>query len=174
MEPGAALWLRIASAPVCVWAAWSDLARMKIPNLAVLALVAVFGVVGPLVLPLGDWGARWLHLVAILAVGFALNLAGAVGAGDAKFAAAMAPYVARSDAASALVLFAAMLLAAFATHRAARALPALRRIAPGWESWRSGDFPMGLALGGTLIAYLVLAAAPELARALHVFAIFGD
>ena len=49
---------------------------------------------------------------------------------------------------------AANLLAAVITHRAVRASP-LRQLAPGWESWSRGwDFPMGLSLGATLIAYL--------------------
>jgi len=56
------------------------------------------------------------------------------------------------------VLFAAVLIAAYATHRAARAVPAVRGAFPDWESWARRDFPMGLALGGTLIFYLLLGA----------------
>jgi prepilin peptidase CpaA len=42
------------------------------------------------------------------------------------------------------------------THRLAKNSP-LREMAPEWESWhREGKFPMGFALGGTLIAYLGL------------------
>jgi prepilin peptidase CpaA len=51
----------------------------------------------------------------------------------------------------------AMLLGAFVAHRALSRLPALRRLTPDWESWqRRDDFPMGLALSGTLLAYLAL------------------
>lgn len=154
----AALWLLVGAAPVCFWVAWSDMARMRIPNPAVLALVAVFAVVGVLVLPLGDWLWRWAHLAVVLVVGIALNAARLVGAGDAKFAAAGAPFVALGDLRTLVLLFAAVLIAAFVTHRIAKHSPA-RGLAPGWASWSSGKrFPMGLALGGTLAAYLALAA----------------
>ena len=81
-----------------------------------------------------------------------------MGAGDAKFAAAAAPYIAVGDSRLLLAIFAANLLAAFVTHRLAK-YSALRRIAPGWHSWDKGwDFPMGLSLGGTLAIYLMLGA----------------
>lgn len=158
MSQTAALAFFLATLPVAFWVAWSDMARMKIPNPAVMALVAVFLVLGPFLLPLADWGWRWLHLAVVLVVGFVMNMGGLIGAGDAKFAAAMAPFVALSDAAWFLVLFAAVLLAAFATHRGFRAVPAVRRLAADWQSWGRGDFPMGLALAGTLSLYLALAA----------------
>jgi prepilin peptidase CpaA len=155
----AALWLLAPAAPVAFWAAWSDLKFMRIPNAAVLALAAVFLVAGPLALSWPDYLWRLAHLPAVLAAGFVLNLAGAVGAGDAKFAAAMAPFFALADAAAALMLLAVVMLAAFAAHRLARALPAARRAAPDWASWTAGrEFPMGLALSGTLMAYLALSA----------------
>ncbi len=92
-----ALWFLPFALPICLWVAWSDLKFMKIPNKAVLALVAVFAVVGFIALGWPDWGWRWLHLLVILIIGFALNIIGAIGAGDAKFAAAMAPFVALAD-----------------------------------------------------------------------------
>jgi prepilin peptidase CpaA len=96
------------------------------------------------------------HLVVVLLVGIVMNAAGMIGAGDAKFAAAAAPFVALGDLRLLLALFAANLLAAFATHRLARHSP-LRRLAPGWKSWDMGwDFPMGLSLGATLAIYLGL------------------
>jgi len=155
----AALWLLPFATPIALWAMWSDLARMRIPNKAVLALTAVFAIVGLLALPLDEYLWRWSHLAVVLAIGFVISTAGLVGAGDAKFAAAMAPFVARPDLGLFLPLFAAILIAAFATHRLVRATPALRGLSPGWVSWESHQFPMGLALGGALIAYLVLVAA---------------
>lgn len=151
-----ALWFLPFALAIGVWVAWSDMAFMKIPNKAVVALFAVFVAVGPLALPLEDYLWRYVQFAGVLALGFVLNLARAVGAGDAKFAAAMAPFVDPGDARLILVLFAAVLLAAFVTHRGARAVPAFRGAFPAWESWSRGDFPMGLALGGTLIFYLVL------------------
>jgi prepilin peptidase CpaA len=155
----AAAWFLPFVAPICLWVAWSDMAFMKIPNKAVLALAAVYLAIGPLALPLEAWGWGWLHLLAVLVAGFLINMIGAVGAGDAKFAAAAAPFVAPGDIGRLMILFAAVLVAAFVTHRGIRLLPAARRLTPAWESWTRGDFPMGLALGGALLLYLVLALA---------------
>jgi hypothetical protein len=69
-----------------------------------------------------------------------------MGAGDAKFAAAMAPFVALQDVAIFAVLFASLLLAAFATHRLVRAVPQLRGLAPHWESWTAAIFRWGCHL----------------------------
>ena len=154
-----ALWFMPFAVPIGVWVAWNDMAFMKIPNKAVIALFVVFVAVGLVALPFETYLWRYVQCAVVLAVGFLLNMVRAVGAGDAKFAAAMAPLVDPGDAQVVLVLFAAVLLAAFATHRGARALPAVRRAFPAWESWARGDFPMGLALGGTLIFYLALGVA---------------
>jgi prepilin peptidase CpaA len=151
-----ALWFIPFAVPIGIWVAWNDMAFMKIPNKAVIALFAVFVVVGLLALPFETYLWRYVQCAAVLAAGFLLNMIRAVGAGDAKFAAAMAPLIDPGDARVVLVLFAAVLLAAFATHRGARALPAMRGAFPAWESWSRRDFPMGLALGGTLIFYLAL------------------
>lgn len=147
------------AALIAFWVMWSDMKFMRIPNKAVLALVAVFLVVGPFVLPIEAWLWRWLHLAVVLVVGFVLSSAQLLGAGDAKFAAAMAPFVDLGDITLFVYLFAAVLLASFVTHRGARQLAVVRRTTPDWESWeRKKDFPMGLALGGVLILYLALAA----------------
>ena len=152
-----ALWFLPFATPICLYVAWSDLARMKIPNVAVTALLAGFALIGPLALPLGEYGLRWLHVAGVLLLGFTANALGVLGAGDAKFAAAMAPFVARGDIATVGMIFALVLLAAFAVHRAARAMPAVRGLVPEWESWRRGThFPLGLALGPTLVIYLAL------------------
>ncbi|ABV92863.1 peptidase A24A prepilin type IV [Dinoroseobacter shibae DFL 12 = DSM 16493] len=152
-----ALWFLPFILPICLFVAWSDMKFMRIPNRSVLLLLGMFAIVGLLALPLLDYAWRWVHVIAVLAVGFVMSSAGLVGAGDAKFAAAMAPFVALQDALLVVVLFSAILLGAFATHRLARMLPAVRRLTPDWESWtRKRDFPMGLALSGTLIFYFLL------------------
>ncbi|PZX19674.1 prepilin peptidase CpaA [Palleronia aestuarii] len=158
LSDGAARILLLPVVPICLWVAWSDMARMKIPNAAVLALVAIFVLLGPIALPLPDWGWRWASLAIVLSIGFVLNVIGALGAGDAKFMAAAALFVAPGDAGTVAMLLATMLLAAFATHRLARAIPYVRNRTAGWVSWRSAKFPMGLALGPTLVLYLALAA----------------
>ncbi|MGC9370522.1 MAG: prepilin peptidase [Paracoccaceae bacterium] len=159
MSPAAALWFLPFTAPIALYVAWSDMKSMKIPNKAVYTLVAVFAVVGLIALPLETYMWRWLHLAAVLLVGFVMATAGLIGAGDAKFAAAMAPFVALGDAVLFCYLFSAVLLAGFVTHRAARRIPAVVNALPDWESWhRKKDFPMGLALGAVLVIYLALLA----------------
>lgn len=153
----AAFWLMLAALPVAAWVVLSDLKSMRIPNLAVLALLAVYALVGALTLPPAAWAWGWLHFAAILALGFVLTLSGGFGAGDAKFAAAMAPFVAPGDAGLFLVLLGAVALAGLMTHRIARRLARVRASTPDWASWRRAEFPMGLALGPALIFYLALA-----------------
>ncbi len=164
--PQAYLALLICALPICAWVCWSDLKTMKIPNMAVMALVAVWLVVGVIVFPFEAWAWRWLNLGAVLAIGILLNAIAHVGAGDAKFAAAAAPFVSVSHLPVVLPLFAAFLLGAFAAHRILRAIPAVRAMTPDWVSWKRRDFPMGLALVGTFITYLVLMAFPALQGAL--------
>ena len=153
-----ALWFLPAVIPICLYVAWSDMAKMIIPNKAVYALVLAFAVLGLLALPFTEYLWRWTHLVVVLVIGIALNAAGAMGAGDAKFAAAAAPFIAGGDLRLLIAVFAANLIAAFATHRLARHT-VLRRLAPHWKSWSSGwAFPAGLSLGATLGIYLILGA----------------
>ncbi|WP_102110155.1 prepilin peptidase [Oceaniglobus roseus] len=158
LPASAALWFLPFVAPICIWVAWNDMAHMKIPNKAVMALFLVYLLVGPLALPLETWLWNWVNLVVVLAAGFLLNMAGGLGAGDAKFAAAAAPFVMPGDLDNLLLLFAAIVLASFVTHRAARAIPAVRRAFPDWVSWTHRKFPMGLPLGAMLLFYLGLAA----------------
>jgi prepilin peptidase CpaA len=145
--------------PIAFWVAWTDLKWMKIRNQAVLALVAVYLLVGPFVLPLQGWAWGWASLAAVLAVGFVLSSVGLLGAGDAKFAAAMAPFVALGDLTLFMMLFGAVVLLTFVLHRLVRRLPVAHRLAPGWESWTRREFPMGIALGPALLIYIALAAA---------------
>lgn len=140
-----------------VWVAWSDMKFMKIPNLAVLMLAAVFIVLGPLAMPFETYLWQLGHLPLILGVGFVMNMGGLLGAGDAKFAAAMAPYFMTADLRLVIALSSAILLAAFTAHRGLGLVPAFRRAAGDWQSWQRKDFPMGLALSGVLIFYLMLA-----------------
>ena len=155
--------------PVCAWVAWSDLKTMKIPNKAVLALLAIYVVVGLLVIPFEFWAWRWVNFVAVLAIGFVLNAIANVGAGDAKFAAAAAPFFAQriEHLQLILILLAAFLLGAFAAHRLMRAIPAVRAATPDWVSWTRKDFPMGLALVGTFLTYLVFMAFPGVLAAVQ-------
>lgn len=148
--------------PICLWVAWSDLKFMKIPNTAVMALLAVYVVAGLALIPLEPWLWRWASFAVVLGIGFLLNAFANVGAGDAKFAAAAAPFFVQKieHLSIALVLLAFWLLAAFFLHRGLRMIPAVRRATPDWKSWTSARFPMGLALVAVLLSYLALVAFP--------------
>ena len=149
-------WFFWTTLPLCFFVAWSDLARMKIPTLATDALLLVYVVVGLIALPFTAYLWGYAHFAVMLAVGIALNAARAIGAGDAKFVASAAPFVALSDFFIIVVLLCASILGAVATHRIAGLTP-IRRMVPHWESWTTGvRFPMGFPLAMTLSFYLGL------------------
>lgn len=145
-----------------LWVAWSDMRDMRIPNKAVMSLIAVYLVIGLVIVGLG-----WLPLmawlwgigvgVAALVILFFANAAGMMGAGDSKFGAAMAPFFVLADYRSVMGLLAGCLLGAFFAHRLMRMIPAMRRATPDWQSWTHHKFPMGLALAGMLNFYLLAA-----------------
>jgi len=160
-----AAWFMLAALPISLYVAYTDMKSLKIPNVAVYALVAGFAVLGLIALPFVDYLWRWTHLVVVLLIGMVANMVRLVGAGDAKFAAAAAPMIALPDLGLLAYVTAAAFVAAYLAHRIARHSP-LRRLVPDWASWSSGKrFPMGLALGTALVGYLVLGllqAAPAL------------
>ena len=151
-----ALWFLPFVLPICLYVAYTDLARMKITNKAVTALALVFLVIGFFLMPFSDYLWRLAALVIVLIVGIVLNAVGVMGAGDAKFMAAAAPFIALGDLWLLTVLFMITLTAALIAHKIAKHSP-LRNMAPDWVSWDAGKrFPMGLALGPTLAIYLGL------------------
>jgi prepilin peptidase CpaA len=155
-------WQALVFAPfilaICVWVAWSDMATMKIPNKAVMALGLVWLVIGGgmvIVQMMGwrMWGWGFALAGMTMAVGFIANAAGLVGAGDAKFGAVMAPFFVGADPRLVMALMAACLLGAFTAHRLARLIGPFRATVPGWASWSNKKFPMGLTLAGMLVFY---------------------
>lgn len=161
MTPGAALALLPFAGVIAIWVAWSDMKFMKIPNKAVMALLAVWLVVGLAAVPLTGWPIMswvwgWALGAIVLIIGFLMNMVRLIGAGDAKFAAAMAPFFTGADLRTTIALFAACLLAAVVAHRGARLIGPLRSVTGDWASWTHKDFPMGLALSGTLVFHLLL------------------
>lgn len=156
LTASAAGWFLIAALPISMWVAWSDLRTMKIPNVAVYALVASFAVLGLIALPFEQYLWQWLNGIVMLVVGIALWAARAMGAGDSKFIAAAAPMVGLGDLQLVIFMLAACMLAGVVTHRIAKYSP-LRRLAPDWESWepkKGKKFPLGFPLGVTLVMYL--------------------
>jgi len=69
----AAGWFLLAAVPISGFVIFSDLSRMKIPNLAVGALVAAYAVLGLIALPFEMYLWQWTHLVVLLIVGIVLN-----------------------------------------------------------------------------------------------------
>jgi prepilin peptidase CpaA len=151
--------------PICIWVAWSDLSNMTIPNKAVIALFAVWVVLGVIVMPFEVWLWGFGLLGILLVAGFVFNAAGVLGAGDAKFGAAMAPFFVGTDYRFTGMFLAACLIGALGAHRLLRMVPAMRRATPGWKSWTvPKDFPVGLALSGMLAFYLLMRALSPLYR----------
>jgi prepilin peptidase CpaA len=156
-----ALWLAIAAMlPLMGLTAWYDLRHLRIPDGLALAALAVFLATGLWGLPLEIFLWRLGAGAAVLAVGVALFGAGLIGGGDAKMAAALAPFVAAEDAAALLLLYAVVALA----------LPLMLRLAmriagPRETGWRAVDqyarparervFPMGLIFAVTVTVYLI-------------------
>ena len=157
-DPASFLWFLVFTVPIALWVSWSDMKAMKIPNNAVMALAGVWAIAGLALQPLNVWLWGFALMAVVLVIGFLLTTFVGIGAGDSKYAAAMAPFFTGSDIRMVMALFAACILGAFACHRIARAIPAVRAATPDWASWTHHKFPMGLALSGTLIFYPVLAA----------------
>ena len=143
----------LLTTPLCIWAAWSDLKFMKIPNILSVLLALVFIVSGVFLLPFDDY--LWRILIGLTAffVGFLIYLGGVIGGGDIKLIAAMLPFVAPADMLAFAFLISVLSLAGVAAHRLIGKLG----LAPnGWLSWQDGKkFPFGFTLAGSLMYYLV-------------------
>ncbi len=149
-----AIWLLPPVLPICVIVAWNDMRAMKIPNWTVGALLVIFAIFGLIAFGPQVWAWRWLHVVVMLVIGMALNAGGAMGAGDAKFIMAAAPFVAFADLTNILLILAVTLLLGWGIHRIVKHSPA-RRLVPEWESWKTGKrYPMGFPLASALVFYL--------------------
>lgn len=158
LEASAALWILIVTTPLAFLAAFNDLARMKLPNAIVLAVVALYVILGPFLFDFDIYLWGFVHGVVMYAVGiFAYAFMG-VGAGDGKYAAAMALFIPAADARFVVPLFCAYVLGAFVTHRLFRAMPVVRNATETWVSWGHKKFPVGLALAGTFSTYFACAA----------------
>lgn len=86
---GAAM-LLAALAFLMGWAAVEDIRRYRIPNIAVLAIVALWPLFVSFAPSAPDWAPSLLGGVIVLAVGFVAWNGGLIGGGDAKLAAAIA------------------------------------------------------------------------------------
>lgn len=165
MDSTTAAWFLPFVLPIVLWVIWTDFTNMKIPNKAVLALMAVFVVIGYFALPFEEYLWRYAHFAVILVIGFLMTVMIGFGAGDSKFAAAMAPFVALQDLGFFLFIFALTSIIALILHSIMRYTPAIRNRFPDWESFtidadrpfRKRKFPFGLGLAPSLGAYLLIA-----------------
>lgn len=148
------LWFFIALIPICLIVAKNDLKFMKIPNWTVLTMVGLFIVLGFLVLPFDVYYWRFVGLAVTLVVGFLLSMAKLMGAGDAKFMAAAALFIAPADAGTVIIILALMGPITLLFHRLAGSFY-MKQNHPDWESFqRTREFPWGLPLTATLLIYL--------------------
>ncbi len=164
-----ALWFAIAAMlPLMMLTAWFDLKHLRIPNGLVLAVLAVFLVAGLWGLPLETFLWRLGAGLAVLVAGFALFAAGLIGGGDAKMAAALAPFVAWADVPPLLVLYTVVTIVLLLVLRLAMQLA--RHGETGWRAIdqykrpaRERVFPMGLIFAITITLYLLAEGAVRLA-----------
>ncbi|TFL19010.1 prepilin peptidase [Jannaschia formosa] len=166
ITPLQALIFGVLTLPVTVWVIYTDVTEMKIKNLAVLAMLAVFAVAGLFLLPLGDYGWRWAQFGIVLVVGYMLSAGLGFGAGDMKYAAAVAPFVPAADVTPLAMLFVVWSVLLLALFFSARRSTALRSSAPGWV-WLNDQAhgkahklktPFGVALAPTVSTYFFLGA----------------
>lgn len=163
LSPTDAMILLVPVLPIAIWAALSDLKRMKIPNISVLAMAAVWPVLGWYVAPtLTVWAWGFALMAIVFVAGFLLYLTGTFGAGDAKFSAAMAGIFVGGNIGEILLIIFLSMIGALAIHRILRSIPAIRNATPDWESWtKRRYFPFGLALSAIVIIYLLAAIWPQ-------------
>ncbi len=163
-----ALWVAIAAmVPLMVLTALQDLKDLKISNYLVLAVIVTFLVTGFWGLPLETFGWRLLQGVVVLILGFIVFQFGVIGGGDAKMAAALAPFVVLQDITTVLLVY---VVVTFAMLLVLRLIMHYRRHAPtGWKAIDQQTqplaervFPMGLVFGVTIVIYLGMHAADAL------------
>ncbi len=160
ISPIAAAALLPFALAVGLWVSWSDLKFMRIPNQASIVMIAVWIVVGILVVPLKLWAMGLGLGLAVLVVTFIMNAGGLIGGGDAKFAAAMAPAFIHANITLLCMIYVACSLGALAAHRLLKYVPPFRAATPDWKSWTHKGFPFGTTLSATLIFYLLAALSP--------------
>ena len=150
-----ALIFLIITFPFCIYATWTDLKFLKIPNIVPLGLLLIFILVGPLVLPFGEYGLRLLYGLIALCISLVLFSIRIAPGGDLKFTTALIPYVATTE----LISFAMFVsLAAFMAVFTHLVFGWVGLAPKDWASWQGGGwkrrFPVGYALSGGILTYL--------------------
>lgn len=145
----------IVTFPFCIYATWTDLKFLKIPNIVPVSMLLVFVVVAPFVLPFAEYKQSLLYGLITFAISLVLFAARLVPGGDLKFTIAIIPYVNSGELVSFAMFGALCAIMAVFTHL----LFGWIGLAPkNWASWQKGGwkrrFPVGFALSGALITYL--------------------
>ena len=162
LEPTDAMILLVPVLPIAIWAAISDLKRMKIPNTSVLAMAAIWPLTGWFLVGMSGWLWGMALMAIVFVAGFLLYLTGTFGAGDAKFSAAMAGIFVGGNIGEILLIIFICMIGALIVHRILRSLPFVRNATPDWESWTSRRyFPFGMALSAIAVFYLLAAIWPQ-------------
>ena len=162
LEPLDAIILLVPVLPLALWAAVSDMKRMKIPNNSVIAMAAIWPLIGWMLVPFTAWLWGLALMAIVFVVGFLIYLTGTFGAGDAKFSAAMAGLFVGGDIGQILLIIFLCMFGALLLHRLLRSLPVVRNATPDWESWTQRRyFPFGLALSSIVVFYLLAAIWPQ-------------
>ncbi len=162
LEPTDAMILLVPVLPIAIWAAISDLKRMKIPNTSVLAMAAIWPLTGWFLVGMSGWLWGMALMAIVFVAGFLLYLTGTFGAGDAKFSAAMAGIFVGGNIGEILLIIFVCMIGALIVHRILRSLPFVRNATPDWESWtRRRYFPFGMALSAIAVFYLLAAIWPQ-------------
>lgn len=148
------------AAPFTLWAAWSDVRTMRIPNEISIYTGLAFILVMPFFLSYESYGFRIAVGGWVLVAGFVLNALGLLGGGDAKFATVMAPFVTPGQYIYLLMAYLASILVCFAMLKLLQLIAARQGILQDWKSFSSGrKFPMGLPIAVTMLVYLAANAA---------------
>lgn len=162
LEPTDAMILLVPVLPIALWAAVADLKRMKIPNTAVLSMAAIWPLLGWYLVGVNAWLWGFALMAIILVLGFLMYLTGTFGAGDAKYAAAMAGFFVGGNIGEILLIIFVCMVVCLFLHRLMRSLPFIRNATPDWESWtRKRYFPFGMSLSAIVIFYLLAAIWPQ-------------
>ncbi|MDK3072575.1 prepilin peptidase [Sedimentitalea sp. JM2-8] len=147
----------VLSAPLLAAMAIGDLRRLRISNRLVLAMLAIFVLSAPFLLPPSEIGARVIVALSVFVLGTAGFALGLWGGGDVKALAALMLFLPSAALPIYAYIFAFSMLAGIAlvlTFRAAFGTPET-----AWHAFRpQTEFPMGLsiALSGMLLPLVLL------------------
>ncbi|GIX13974.1 MAG: membrane protein [Paracoccaceae bacterium] len=151
------LFLVLLAGP-CLYAIWTDLSRMIIPNHVVIATVVLFLAGAPFVMGLEEMAWRFLPAALVLLAGFLLHLTGQFGAGDAKFAAAIVLFVPLRDLPSLLWIYAILALVSVGVLHLVRRILRARGVESRLKALaETRTFPLGIPLALTALVYQILA-----------------